>query len=90
VPYEAPRNPTEEVLASIWCEMLGVDRVGIHDNFFALGGHSLLATRLMARLRDVLKVELPLRTVFEAPTISELAERISSRANDFETITLAV
>ncbi|MCJ9736513.1 phosphopantetheine-binding protein, partial [Bradyrhizobium sp. PRIMUS42] len=59
--YQAPRNATEEGLAQIWCEVLGLERVGVHDNFFELGGHSLLATRLTARVRDRLGVDLPLR-----------------------------
>jgi aryl carrier-like protein len=71
--YVAPQTPTEEVLASIWCELLKLDRVGVHDNFFALGGHSLLAMRLVARMREVFQVELPLRALFETPTIARLA-----------------
>src|SRR3981081_2430530 len=74
--YVAPRTATEEVLASIWCEVLKLDRVGIEDNFFALGGHSLVATRVIARVRDVFEGELPLRALFEAPTVRELAEGI--------------
>jgi acyl carrier protein len=75
--YVAPRNATEEVLSKIWCEVLRLDRVGMHDNFFELGGHSLLATRAVVRVRDRLDVELPLRTMFEAPTIAQLAAWIS-------------
>jgi len=71
--YQAPRTPVEEALASIWCELLKVDKVGIHDNFFELGGHSLLATQAVSRMRDALRKTIPLRNLFEAPTVSALA-----------------
>ena len=74
--YVAPRTPTEEVLAAIWCEVLKLDRVGIHDNFFELGGHSLVATRVAARIRDSLGIELPIRAIFEAPTVRVLSARL--------------
>jgi acyl carrier protein len=74
--YVAPRNETEEVLAGIWCEVLGLERVGVHDNFFELGGHSLLATRVIARIRSRLGVELPLRAMFEVAKLAELSEQI--------------
>jgi amino acid adenylation domain-containing protein len=74
--YVAPRTLTEQTLASVWCEVLKLERAGIDDNFFELGGHSLLATRVMARVRDAFQIELPLRALFEAPTLRELAERI--------------
>jgi amino acid adenylation domain-containing protein len=77
--FVAPRTPIEEAVAAIWCELLRLDRVGVHDNFFELGGHSLLATRVIARLREVLEVELPLRALFQRPTIAELAVRISEQ-----------
>jgi len=76
--YVAPQTPVEEVLVKIWAEVLGVKRVGIHDNFFELGGHSLMATQLISRVRDAFKVELPLRSVFEAPTIGELSKVVES------------
>jgi acyl carrier protein len=71
--FVAPRTPTEETLAKIWSELLRLDRVGVHDNFFELGGHSLIATRVMARVREDLQVDLPLRRIFEAPTVEALA-----------------
>jgi acyl carrier protein len=74
---EAPRSRLEEVLATMWCEVLGVPGVGIHDDFFSLGGHSLMATRVIARVRNALGLELPLRTFFEAPTVSGLAAVIA-------------
>ena len=75
--YVAPRSPVEEILVSLWAEILGQQQVGIHDNFFGLGGHSLLATQLISRVRDVLQLELPLRYLFEAPTPAQLADSIA-------------
>jgi amino acid adenylation domain-containing protein len=71
--YVAPRNPTEEILAGIWKEVLGLERIGIEDNFFDLGGHSLMAVQVLARVRAVFDVDVPLRRVFEASTIAQLA-----------------
>ncbi|MFH0344255.1 MAG: amino acid adenylation domain-containing protein, partial [Chromatiales bacterium] len=71
--YVAPRTPTEETLAAIWAEVLKLDQVGIHDNFFDLGGHSLLAVQLISRVREQLDVDLPLRAIFEAPTVAALS-----------------
>ncbi len=76
--YEAPRNPVEETLAGMWSRLLGVERVGIHDSFFRLGGHSLLATHLVAQIRDVFALEIPLRYLFETPTIAGLAQSIAT------------
>jgi NAD(P)-dependent dehydrogenase (short-subunit alcohol dehydrogenase family)/acyl carrier protein len=72
--YLAPRTPIEEILTVIWQEVLGLQHVGVHDNFFYLGGDSLLATQIMSRVRDTFQVEFPLRVLFETPTIDELAK----------------
>jgi len=71
--YIAPRNEREEMLAGLWRELLQVEKVSAEDNFFKLGGHSLLGTQLISRIRDAFQVELPLRHLFEAPTIADLA-----------------
>jgi amino acid adenylation domain-containing protein/non-ribosomal peptide synthase protein (TIGR01720 family) len=74
--YTAPSTPTEEMLAGIWAEVLAIEKIGIHSNFFELGGHSLLATCVISQIRKVFQVELPLRCLFEKPTIAKLAKEI--------------
>ena len=76
------RTFLEEVLAEIWAHVLGVERVGIQDNFFDLGGQSLLAIRLVSRLRSVFQIELPLRSVFDRPTVGALAREIARARGD--------
>ncbi|WP_017328300.1 non-ribosomal peptide synthetase [Synechococcus sp. PCC 7336] len=71
--FVAPRTPSEVAIAAIWSQLLGVERIGCEDNFFDLGGHSLLVTQVMSRLQQDLQVELPLRSLFEATTVAELA-----------------
>ena len=71
--YVAPRTETERALAEIWAEMLRVERVGVHDDFFALGGHSLLVTQVLRRTRDTLGLGAPVAALFQHPTIAELA-----------------
>jgi amino acid adenylation domain-containing protein len=75
--FLAPRTPSEQLLTAIWAQILELDKIGVHDNFFDLGGHSLLATQIVSRIRETLQIELPLRRLFEKPTIAELAELIS-------------
>src|SRR5882724_8750712 len=75
----APRNPTEAGLVEIWRELLGIERIGVDDDFFALGGHSLLATQAVSRVRQVFGVDLPLRTFFEGPTVAAVAGEVAGR-----------
>jgi acyl transferase domain-containing protein len=74
--YVAPTNEVEEIVAGIWRELLGIDRIGVHDDFFNLGGHSLLATQLVSEMREVFEVDLPLHKFFEAATVAGLAVTI--------------
>jgi acyl carrier protein len=79
---ESPRGHVEELLAALWCDVLHVEKIGRHDSFFDLGGHSLVATRLVARIRKAFAADLPLKAIFEAPTIAALASRLSRAAAD--------
>jgi len=76
--FAMPRTLTEEMLARIWAEVLGLEQVGVHDSFFELGGHSLLAVKLMHRMRQSFEIEVPLRRLFETPTIAGLAEHVDA------------
>jgi acyl carrier protein len=82
--YEEPSTPAEELLATIWKELLKLERVGIHDNFFELGGHSLLAAQLIARIRKSFAVDLAYRAVFQTPTIAGIAEALVQQVGSRE------
>ena len=77
-PYAASRNEQEQAVAEIWQELLGIQRVGIHDNYFELGGDSLLATQIIYRIRERFNVEVPLDEIFEDVTVAALAERVGA------------
>src|SRR5204862_1300382 len=79
-PAARPLTQTERTLGAIWAELLKVDSVGLNDDFFDLGGHSLLAISVVSRVRDAFEVDLPLRNLFERPTLSALAEAIDALA----------
>jgi acyl carrier protein len=74
----APRTPIEAELAQMWMDLLGLEQISVHENFFALGGHSLLAIRVMSRVRDTFHIELPPRSLIEVPTVAGLAERVET------------
>src|SRR5262249_3072478 len=74
----APRNALETQIAAIWCEVLHVQQIGVEDNFFELGGHSLMAIRALSRIREIFKVELPMSSLFTAPTIASFCEGLAS------------
>jgi acyl carrier protein len=86
VVFEEPKDDAEQIMAEIWQELLGIDRVGVHDDFFQLGGHSLLATKLIARMREVFRIDLPLSILFDKPTIRELLNHIIQTWGDVETV----
>ena len=74
--YVPPRTPAEETMADIWARVLGRERVGVESDFFTIGGHSLLAMRVVSQVREAFRISLPVRTLFEAPTVASLVERI--------------
>jgi len=83
--YEAPQGPVEEVLAGIWQDLLGVERVGRHDSFFDLGGHSLMLTQMVSRIYDAADVEVELADLFSASSLSEMAARVEEEIlNQYE------
>ena len=75
-PFISPRNPIEDQLSNIWAEVLDLDEIGVDDNFLDLGGNSLLASQVIARVIQTFRVDLPLRLLFEAPTVAEMAVAI--------------
>ncbi|MEM6612306.1 MAG: aminotransferase class V-fold PLP-dependent enzyme [Cyanobacteria bacterium P01_C01_bin.72] len=79
--FVAPRTHAEEILANIWQEVLNLKEIGVNDNFFDLGGHSLLATRVISRVRQIFEIEIPLRSLFEKPTVASLAAYIQTSLN---------
>jgi acyl carrier protein len=88
VVYAGPTNDLEEDICAIWQDLLGIQGVGIHDNFFDLGGHSLLATQLTSRMRRAFEVDLSLKELFDAPTVAGLAELLMAKILDQENSTL--
>jgi amino acid adenylation domain-containing protein len=86
VAFVAPRSLAEEVIAEIWAELLAIDQVGIYDNFFALGGHSLLATQVISRIQNIFQMDVPLRCLFEAPTVDGLVSVLAQMKGGREVI----
>ena len=84
--FVAPQTAAEQVVAEIWRQVLGLEQVGIHDNFFELGGHSLLATQIISKLRQAFQVELPIRSLFEAPTVEGMVNVIAQSWGDREVV----
>ena len=80
IPFMAPRGDEEREVADIWAEVLGIDRVGIHDNFLELGGHSLAATRIVTRVIEKFHLELPLQVLFDSPTVEKMAAVITEKS----------
>jgi amino acid adenylation domain-containing protein len=83
--YVAPRTPTEEALVQVWADVLKLDQIGVEEDFFDLGGHSLLGTQVISRVRDIFKIRIELRALFEAPTISEFAAKVVVLQQEKET-----
>ena len=88
IDFTPPTTPTQQQLAQIWSQILKLDHIGIHNNFFELGGHSLLATQIISRIRQELAIELPIRTIFESPTINQLAEKIETENQTVDSRTI--
>nr|BBH88069.1 hypothetical protein KTC_28200 [Thermosporothrix sp. COM3] len=84
--YVAPESPAEKLIAQIWADLLALERVGLHDNFFTLGGHSILATQIILRIRSIFEVDLPLRHFFERPTVAGIVEELALLYEDRETV----
>ena len=80
--FVAPRTPSEEIVAGIWAEFLGITPIGVHDDFFELGGHSLMAVKMMTEVGRALNIELPLRALFEGPTVEQLARTCDRHLDD--------
>lgn len=86
--YAAPKTPTEVALSEIWTTVLKLDRIGVHDNFLDLGGQSVMATQMMSQIRSHFEIDLPLRVLFEAPTLAALAERVDTEVQSLEEISV--
>ena len=84
--YAAPNNPTEEIMESIWMDILQIDRLDINDNFFEVGGHSLSAMQLITRVRQVFQVEIPIRSLFDAPTLAQLSQKVEEARGAINTL----
>ncbi|MER7773363.1 phosphopantetheine-binding protein, partial [Kitasatospora sp. NPDC096140] len=77
--FVAPDGPVEELVAAVWADVLGIERVGAHDNFFDLGGNSLLALRLVSQVQEAIDIDLPVRQVFDQPTVARMADQVEAR-----------